>query len=219
MSTAVNLVPTVTEYSRKETVKWVNKFKEHTKAIHFDVIDESYGPQTWIDEYELFDVLKDFENVIVHLMVSDPIAFLTNKTDVLRKQNVRYLIHYKKIDNKETLTKLKDLGYQLGVFFELGDVLQINNEYLEYIDEIMFMPIKAGKTGQKADLSILQDAHTLIDEHLELVTTKVISFDGGFSEGIADKLGILPLNIIYANSFFKNQEIEKAFINFAELMR
>lgn len=212
MGSTKTLIPTATCYSKKEFVEWVNELRPYFKSIHLDVVDYSYGPQTWFDDVEIFEESSHFEKIIVHLMVEDPVLFLTNKSEILKKDNTKYIFRLSKARNVSVLQNLKNLGYDIGVCFELGDSLKVSPEIFSMVTEVMFMGVIAGKSGRSTDLSAVSNLDFFVDEYkLDVMDHITVSIDGGFNEITANSYINSKCAVLYVNSFLRKNGIKKAF--------
>jgi len=214
MDPAKIIIPTVLCYTKSSFVEWVEELKGFFKIIHVDVVDSSYGEQTWFDEIEVFEILEPFGKVIIHLMVEDPLVFLTNKSHLLKKDNVLYLIRLNKSKSIDNLNSLKELGYNVGVFFEIGDNFSVSPSLFGVCKEFMFLAVIAGKSGQRANLQVLDNIKNFCSVNKELIAetgSMVISVDGGLSSENALEYIESPANTIYANSYLKQNGVEESF--------
>lgn len=211
MSTAKKFVPTALTYSKAELEDWVKQLAPYFKDIQIDVVDASVDKQTYFDEVETFDVVKSFTNVSIHLMISDPVLYLKNKSNVLKKDGTVYIFDYFKISSIAQIKELKSYDYKIGISFEPGDSLDVNPEIFSLINEVMFVAVTPGKSGRDPDLDTLENLGSFYDKHkLDVFDNLVLSVDGGLKVSNLSKYLNSKAGVVYANSFFKNNGIEEA---------
>ena len=210
MSAQKIIIPTLTEYSEKDFKFWAKELKPYFKSIHIDVIDESYGQATWFDEIDSFKFLPDYKNIRVHLMVEDPIVYLENKKNLLKKEEVIYLIPKSKVDEYKDFLDLEKLGYNLGIVYEPTDQPNPAPQLFSVVKEFMFMGIIPGATGRKMVIDVFEKMEYFVKEFKPGAFDIPLSVDGGFSEESANNFLHCGAKIIYANSFFKKQGVKLA---------
>lgn len=211
MTAAKKFIPTALTFSKTELEKWVKQLKKYFKDIQIDVVDASVDKQTYFDDIETFEVVKDFNKVSVHLMISDPVLYLKNKSNVLKKDGTIYIFKYFKLGSVLDLKQLKKLGYKIGISFEPDDSLEINPEVLSLINEVMFVLVTPGKSGRDPKIEMLQDLNSFYEKHkLDVFDNLNVSIDGGLKISNLQKYINSKANIIYSNSFFKTNGVEEA---------
>jgi len=209
MSSAKKVIPAVIPYDKDQFIKWASELNKFFSEIHIDVIDQSYDTPSWFNENEIFEILKGFKKITVHLMIVNPVIFLLEKQKYLLRDNVTYLLDMQTvfIDNFATL---KDTGYKLGVVANPGVEPRLMENYYQSCDEFLFLTVNPGQSGQQPDFLVLTRLNTFLDITKLDFGKKIISVDGGFSEQNAAKFKETKVNIIYANSFFAKTGIEAA---------
>ncbi len=212
MTSAKLIIPTALSYNKKEFVFWVKKLEPFFKSIHLDIVDSSYGRESWFDEFITFDYLKSFNKIIIHLMVSDPFDFLFNKSKYLKKKNTIYLLRYSSLGEniKNKLMRLKSLDFNLGLFFNLTDSMDLPLEHLQYFSEFMFMCVKAGKSGSKYNPKGLKNLDDFIKKYDNFLLDTTLSVDGGFNELTYQEFLSSKAYVIYTNSFLKKNGPKEA---------
>lgn len=211
MNTAKKVVPTALTYSKVELENWVKQLSPYFNNIQIDVVDASVDKQSYFDEVETFDVVKSFTHVSIHLMISDPVLYLRNKSNVLKKENTIYLFDYFKLDSTSAVKELNNLGYKIGISFEPGDTFDVNPEIFSLIKEVMFIAVTPGKSGREPNLDMLEELNTFYQKHkLDVFDNLVVSVDGGLKVSNLSKYLNSKASVIYANSFFKNNGVAEA---------
>ncbi|NCQ56067.1 hypothetical protein GW755_02875 [bacterium] len=210
MSAQKIIIPTLTEYGEKDFKFWAKELKPYFKSIHVDVIDESYDKPTWFDEIDSFQLLTDYQNIRVHLMVEDPVVYLENKRNLLKKEGVIYLIPKTKVDDYKDFLDLEKLGYNLGIVYEPADQPNPAPQLFTLVKEFMFMGIIPGATGRSMVIDVFEKMEKFVKDFKPEAFDIPISVDGGFNEETASKFLHSDAKIIYANSFFRNHGVKPA---------
>lgn len=210
MSSQKIIIPTLTEYTEKDYKFWAKELREFFNSIHIDIIDQSYGRQTWFDEVDGFNYVKDYSKVWVHLMIEDPITYLENKKSLLKTDNVIYLIPKSKVDEYKDFQDLKKLGYNLGVVYEPADEVTPAPELFNIVSEFMFMGIQPGGTGRDMVIDVFQRLSDFVAKYKPDAFDLPTSIDGGFNTESGGRFLDSKVNIIYANSFFRKNGVKEA---------
>ena len=143
-------------------------------------------------------------------MIEDPIIYLENKKEILKKENTIYLIPKSKVDDYKDFQDLKKLGYNLGVVYEPADKVTPAPELFNVVGEFMFMGITPGGTGREMVVDVFKILNDFISEYKPEAFEIPTSIDGGFNENRARKFLNSPVNIIYSNSFFRKNGVKSA---------
>ena len=204
------ITPTVLALNKESFESWCKELKKYFDTIHVDVVDSSYGDQTWFDEIETFKILKNYRSIVVHLMVENPIIFLRNKKDFLERDKTRYLIRSNSFENEQEIQELIDIGFDLGIYFEIGNNIQDKSDKFILFNEFMFLAVIPGKTGQRPNLEVIENLNAFAKTNSDIMSKKTLSIDGGLSESTMQTYMHSMANIIYANSFLKKNGIEEA---------
>ena len=204
------ITPTVLALNKESFESWCKELKKYFDTIHVDVVDSSYGDQTWFDEIETFKILKNYRSIVVHLMVENPIIFLRNKKDFLERDKTRYLIRSNSFENEQEIQELINIGFYLGIYFEIGNNIQDKSDKFILFNEFMFLAVVPGKTGQSPDLGVIENLNAFAKTNSDIMLKKILSIDGGLSESTMQTYMHSMANIIYTNSFLKKNGIEEA---------
>lgn len=203
MNSFAQFVPGIIPKNYQEVEYFAKRVNSVFNIVHIDVVDASYGSESWFDESQIFGLFENFKRVSIHLMVQEPITFLKSKN--LKKENTTYLIS-KKWLNATTISELKNLGYSFGVFFEINDDLNLDSEYYSKLDEILFLLVLAGDKGRKPSLKRLVEVGQFIkNKKLDVFENLNLSLDGGLSRENAKNYLDSGVKTIYGTSFFADE--------------
>ena len=144
------------------------------KAIHIDLIDGKFAPNTTFMDPEPFSKYTKDAFFELHMMVEEPINFLKPWADAGFQ---RFIGHIEKmLDQVEFVAKAQLLG-EVGLAIDGPTEIEKIEVPFDDLDVILFMAIKAGASGQD-----------LIDDYLNKVkqikdkTLIPIEVDGGIND-------------------------------------
>ena len=153
--------------------------------IHIDVMDGKFVPNT---SFEDMGVIRGINMVTkykmdVHLMVDNPLEYITIHLEI--GKNIEYLI-----------TKIKELGYKVGLSIKPNTSVIDLKPYLNDIDMVLLMSVEPGMGGQ----SFIENTTTKIKELKELIkeTNKdiIIEVDGGINNETISKIKDIDIAVV-----------------------
>lgn len=131
---------------RIESVLKLNR--TNTSYIHVDVMDGKFvsDNQFSIKEIKAVNLVTKYP-MDVHLMVDDPLKYI----EELSGLNISYITFHLEIkkDKKKIISKIKELGYKVGISVKPDTDLNELIPYLNDIDMVLVMSVEPGKGGQK----------------------------------------------------------------------
>jgi len=150
----------------------------NTKAdyIHIDAMDGMFVPNTQMKVEEIIELEKHSNIPLdVHLMVNDPEEYLNH----LENKNIEYItIHLEiKKDINKLISKIKSLGYKVGLSIKPNTNVKELIAYLNNIDLVLIMSVEPGFGGQEFMPNSLVKAKELRD----LKPNITIEIDGGIN--------------------------------------
>lgn len=169
-----------------------NSLEQHSfLGLHCDIMDGIFVPNLTFGTC----VLKSFENLDIHLMVSKPLFYLNLFKDLSISS---YSLHVENLPKLEELDQYKK-KYLLGLVFDLQtDPKTISEEILDYFDYYLVMSVKAGFDGQKY--------HDVSSKVTYLRSfQKPIQIDGGITDQL---LGLEGVNSFVMGSWFFKKPIQ-----------
>lgn len=158
----------------KETVK-VNDIKN--VSVHIDVMDGMFVKENGVDIEYVKKAKKEGFFVDVHLMVKDPISYIN---DAVKYGADSITVHFeienlvevlKYLKNLKNMKKISNIGLALKPDTKIDNI----NEYLDYVDMILFMTVEPGYGMQKY--------MPKVEEKILKINNlnKVIQVDGGIN--------------------------------------
>ncbi len=129
--------------SVKDTIERINETK--ADYIHADFMDGKYVEQKNIDLRSWFYLSLAEKPLEIHLMVKNPLKYLK----YLKGLNIRIIyIHYSSYFLMD-ITKIKKMGYRVGLAINPDEDLNVLSKYFQYVDKVLVMGVVPGKGGQK----------------------------------------------------------------------
>lgn len=164
--------------------------------IHIDVMDGNFVPNT---SFEDMGVIRGINLVTkykmdVHLMVDNPIDYINN----LSNMNIEFITIHQEInkDIEYLITKIKELGYKVGISIKPNTNINQLKPYLNDIDMVLLMSVEPGMGGQ----SFIENTTTKIKELKELIkeTNKdiLIEVDGGINNETILKIKDIDIAVV-----------------------
>lgn len=189
--------------SQLEYIKRVQNYG--ADMYHLDIMDGKFVKNETID-YVYFEQLKENSVLLfdVHLMVAAPSASLIKKY-IKAGANILTL-HYEAYDDDKILLKrlklIKKMGCMVGLAIDKDTKVEEIVPYLEHIDQVLVMCVKAGAGGQKFD----EEALNKIKKLRKLSKSLVISVDGGINAVTASSCVKAGADVLCAGSFIYNND-------------
>jgi len=187
------IIPAILEKDWDQIEKKIELCRNFSRNVHIDFIDTSFATDATFLDIEPFKKYSDYFNFEAHLMVDDPVNYL----DRLANAGFRtFLGQVEKMnDQVEFVAKGEELG-AVGLCLDLKTPITDIKVSLEDLDRILLMGVKAGKSGQVFDNSVLTKVKALSEKGFFN-----IEVDGGINNKtllIAKENGA---NIFCVNSF------------------
>ncbi|MDD3102175.1 MAG: ribulose-phosphate 3-epimerase [Patescibacteria group bacterium] len=191
------IIPAVLEKDFKEVEEKINICRGIFKLIQIDIGDNIFVKnKTWQNASDLknFNVQMNFE---VHLMVENP-RLVVKKW--FFKKIKRIIFHLEADKNPKQILKLiKQKGFQAGLAINPRTSLEkLKNIPPELLDEVLFMGVEPGFSGQKFEKSILKK----IKSFHKMFPKVKIGVDGGVNPKTASLLEKSGANYLFVGSYF-----------------
>jgi ribulose-phosphate 3-epimerase len=155
--------------NRREVILKLNE--SLTDYIHFDVMDGEFVENTQFQVEELVELLKvSNKKNDVHLMVKKPLKYI----EAIKDLNVEYITIHAEINENisEILDFIKDNNIKCGLAIDLDTDINLIKPYLDKIDLVLIMSVKAGYGGQEFEPKVLTKLN-------EISPNVKIELDGG----------------------------------------
>ena len=154
----------------------------NSDLIHIDIMDGKFVPNNTLEKFDMNKISKySYKNFDVHLMVENPIdyitSFITPLTDYIS-------IHLESKGIDQSLKSIKENGIKCGLAINPDTEIQKLYPFLEIIDMVIIMSVFPGKGGQKFIENTYDKVETLRNHDKNID----ISVDGGVSSSNSKKL-------------------------------
>jgi ribulose-phosphate 3-epimerase len=170
-----NIVPTVLAKDITKFEEDLEKVEKFAGRVQMDIIDgkfmavETVMPEILLD----MDTVAEIE---AHLMVEEPAEWV--ERCAAAGVTAVYGQVEKMTDKQDFITKAEEAGMKTGLAFDLPTSLAGLDEWVNLVDSILLMGVKAGAQGQQFESSVLEK----IKKVRELSSTVTIMVDGGLNE-------------------------------------
>lgn len=201
----MEIIPGILEKDWVEIERKIDLVKPFAKAIHIDIIDGRFSPNTTFLDPKPFSKFSREVLLEAHLMVEEPINYLKPFADAGFK---RFLGHIEMMsDQVEFVAQGQILG-EVGLAVDGPTSLQSVKVPLDDLDCVLIMAIKAGEAGQKfipKHLKKIEDIRKMPNGEFAQ-----IEVDGGINDKTVVEAKSFGANRFVANSFLFNSKDPKA---------
>ncbi len=194
--------------TRDEMLKYVESLNDlDFDYIHCDVMDGEFVPQTTYD-YIFLPRIKKVTNkkLDVHLMVKNPQDnyeyYIDRGADILT-------VHYEPFKGRlnELINMLKNIrarGIKAGLSIKVTTLERNIFSLLKYVDVVLLMSVKVGKSGQNFDKRVLPkiDSVSMYIKTHNLNT--IIEVDGGINDNNIKLLQEKDVKMVAVGSYMYN---------------
>ncbi|OGH21435.1 MAG: hypothetical protein A2958_01770 [Candidatus Levybacteria bacterium RIFCSPLOWO2_01_FULL_38_13] len=190
------IIPGILEKDWEEIEKKIQLVLPFAKAIHIDIIDGKFAPNsTFMDPGPFKKYTKDIQFEL-HMMVEEPINFLKPWADA---GFVRFIGQIEKMSDQIKFVAKAQLLGEVGLAIDGPTEIEKIEAPFDDLDVILFMTIKAGASGQQ-----------FVPENLEKVrkirgkTSIPIEVDGGINDPTIIQAKECGVNRFVTTSFLFN---------------
>ncbi len=178
--------------NRLESIEKLNKTSNN--YIHVDVMDGNFVPDKQfnnINELKAINILSNTP-LDIHLMVENPLDYIYNYKNL----NINNITFHIEVENniKEIISKIKELGYKVGISIKPNTNIESLVPYLNDIDLILIMSVEPGKGGQK----FLPNTIDRIKKIKKLIENKNIKIevDGGINNETIKLIANIDISVV-----------------------
>lgn len=161
------------------TKKEVIELENYCYGFHLDIMDNKFVPNSGLTIESVNKISKLTQKELwVHLMVEDPIYYISNLT---LKDNDIVSIHLEiKKDIEEILNFLKDKKLQPSIAIKPNTPISALDKYLDRVDQVLIMSVEPGFSGQ----NFIENSIKKIEEIKKLKIKNNLKFTIGVDGGI-----------------------------------
>ena len=165
----------VSFFSEKENINEViNKIDETScDLIHVDIADNIFVPNVSLDDQVLCNALLNTKHKKdVHLMVEDVKKYV----DIYKNIDPLFItFHVETNDVSNMINYIKSLNIKVGLALDLDSDVNLLEPYLDEVDLVLLMSVKAGFGGQVFNEKVFEKINYLKDKNV------LIEVDGGIN--------------------------------------
>ncbi len=165
----------VSFFSEKDNIEEVINKIDNTSCdlIHVDIADNIFVPNKSLDDNILCSILsKTNHKKDVHLMVKDIKKYI----DIYKEINPEFITFHVENDNiLDMINYVKSLNIKVGLALDLDSDISLLDPYLDKIDLVLLMSVKAGFGGQVFNEKVFDKIEYLKNKNV------LIEVDGGIN--------------------------------------
>lgn len=165
----------VSFFSEKENINEViNKIDETScDLIHVDIADNIFVPNVSLDDQVLCNALLNTKHKKdVHLMVEDVKKYV----DIYKNIDPLFItFHVETNDVSNMINYIKSLNIKVGLALDLDSDVSLLEPYLDEVDLVLLMSVKAGFGGQVFNEKVFEKINYLKNKNV------LIEVDGGIN--------------------------------------
>ena len=212
MKQTIEVIPGIFEKDFKDIEKRVKLVAPFSEWIHIDIADNKFVPNTSFIDPAPFKKLieetkKDFE---LHMMVKSPFSAAKKWAEA---GFVRLIMHIENVSDekviKDTMYTMKRAykDLQIGLAIDRDTPVEAVFPYLQAVDNILVMTIKAGFSGQELIPDLLEKVRILRAKKYYLP----ITVDGGINDSNSQSVIAAGANRLISTSFiFNSKDMKEA---------
>ncbi len=199
------IIPAILEDSLIKLQERVHSVGKDAKKIHIDICDGDFvNTKTFVDLAKL-NTLNSSTPIQIHLMVKNPIAFVSEIRNV-----ECYIAHVEEITDSEIFMQ----GQRVGLAINYNTPLQALLPYLGLVEFVQFMSVTPGKQGN----THISDTSCKVEAFKEMYPHVRIQVDGGInSKNIQNYLNLGVEGIVIGAEIINTKEPAVALRKFMEL--
>ena len=173
----------------------INLSRTNTSYIHIDVMDGKFvsDEQFSIKEIRAVNLVTKYP-LDVHLMVNDPIKYIEELNDL----NISYITFHLEVkkDKKKIISKIKEMGYKVGISIKPDTDIEELVPYLKDIDMVLVMSVEPGRGGQKFLNGTVKRVKALKKMIVDGGYSIEIEVDGGINDTTITKLDDVDIAVV-----------------------
>ena len=169
------IVPTILAKDISKFEEDLGKVEGFADRVQMDIIDGKFVPVETVMPEVLLSI-ETMAEVEAHLMVVEPREWV--ERCVAAGVTTVYGQVEKMTDKLDFITKAEEAGMKTGLAFDLDTPLTGLDEWVNLVDSILLLSVKAGAQGQEFNDAVLEK----IKRVRELSSSVTIMVDGGLNE-------------------------------------
>lgn len=200
----IKFVPAILAHNLKDFKQKLRQFEKFYNLIQIDVIDGKFAKDKNFYNINKIKGLRTRTNYEVHLMVKKPAVEVLMWVKFYKVKAI--VIHYEGFVNIaeliNTLKYVKINKKKVGLAINPKTRISVLKDIAKYLDYVVVMGVKPGKSGQKINSNIYQRIKKIKKDYPKLK----IAVDGGVTIKNIKRLVISGADIIMGASIFLNND-------------
>ncbi|MBI5037982.1 MAG: ribulose-phosphate 3-epimerase [Candidatus Kerfeldbacteria bacterium] len=193
------IIPGILTDSLAEAQRQLDRLVGLVEWAQIDFMDGLFVPAQSITAEEANTLMTDLK-LEAHLMVRDPEAWATLLSPTLFR---RVYFHVEALaDPTELIRQLREAGFLIGCAVNLGTPLDRYREYVELVDNVLFMGVPSGAQGQAFDPRVIETIKAFILEFPD----HQIGIDGGMTLQTIDQAANAGVDDIIVGSAISHSD-------------
>ena len=200
-----DFLPGILDKEWKPIEKKLETVRPFAKAVHVDLLDGEFAPNTTLLDPTPFAEYKDIFLLEVHMMVKEPIDYLEEWAEAGFRRFIGHVEHMS--DQAAFVAKGQTLG-EVGLAVDAKTpVSAIKVPYID-LDTILVMTVNAGFSGQAFLSECLEKVRQIKAKDF----AEIVAIDGGVTDSIIPEAKAAGAGRFVATSFlFKDSHPEKRY--------
>lgn len=194
-----DILPGILEKEWEPIEKKLEIIKPFAKAVHIDLLDGKFAPNTTFLDPTPFKKYADTFLLELHMMVEEPINYLDKWADAGFRRFIGHVEHMS--DQEKFVAKGESLG-EVGLAVDAKTPVSTIQVPFYDLDVILVMTVNAGFSGQAFLPDCLDKARQIREKDF----TEVIQIDGGVTDAIVLKAQKVGVSRFVATSYLFKSE-------------
>ncbi len=186
----------------QDNISKIKDLDEVCDYIHFDIMDGKFTEKPTLSVDQMCEDIKGLRKPIdVHLMVND----IKKYVDKVISINPSFITFHLEASHNvsEIISYIKDKGVKVGIAINPNTKVEDVYPYLNDIDMVLVMSVKAGASGQTF-IDITDKVKNLIEYRDGNNLSYLIEVDGGINDATIKK--VKNVDIVVVGSFITDSE-------------
>lgn len=206
------IIPGILEKDWSQIEAKIESVKPFSNFIHIDLIDGIFAPNTTFLDPSFFEKYRNDFFMEAHLMVDNPLSYLDNFAKYGFKRFIGQIEKMQNLD--EFVARAENLG-EVGLAVDLETPIEAILDYLEDLDFIFLMSVKAGFSNQTFSDQVL-DKIKKIRQIDDLIP---IEIDGGINEATLSQAFKIGANrFVSTKAIFGSGNPKENFLNLKKII-
>lgn len=199
----IKIIPGILEKDFEEIKKKVNLVAPYVDTTQIDICDGKLVANTTFFDPQPFSEITKGKIFELHMMVSEPGEIVDKWIEVGFKRIIGHIEGL--VEPMEFINDVKSKGLRVGLGLDFDSRLSTIENYLDFVDFILIMTVKAGFSGQSFGEQSLEKIRKLREMRPDLD----IEIDGGVNLETAKSAKEAGANIFVSTSYIFNGNIKE----------